>query len=193
MLMLFNHSKFCYVVHNLSIILLKLFSLLVISDGVGGWNNHNIDPSLFSKELCKNIIDLFMQYELTIQLKDSKSVTENCDLACDYVETYSTLIAKKLLYKSVLNTQSLGTSTCTILMLDKVKGKLYTVLCGDSCYMLLQINNQDRYEIKYKASEQIHSFNTPFQVGVNGDNPESAIINEHDMKTGDLVILATDG
>ncbi len=26
--------------------------MLVVADGVGGWNNHGIDPGLYSKFLC---------------------------------------------------------------------------------------------------------------------------------------------
>lgn len=28
-------------------------SLLIVADGVGGWNNQGIDPGLYSKFLCK--------------------------------------------------------------------------------------------------------------------------------------------
>jgi serine/threonine protein phosphatase PrpC len=28
-----------------------MFSILAVADGVGGWNNHGIDPSKYSKEL----------------------------------------------------------------------------------------------------------------------------------------------
>lgn len=30
-------------------------SLLIVADGVGGWNNQGIDPGLYSKFLCKEL------------------------------------------------------------------------------------------------------------------------------------------
>lgn len=33
-------------------------SLLVIADGVGGWNKKGVDPGLFAKQLCKDIQEI---------------------------------------------------------------------------------------------------------------------------------------
>ena len=30
-------------------------NLIVVADGVGGWNNYGVDPSKYSKEICENI------------------------------------------------------------------------------------------------------------------------------------------
>ena len=34
-------------------------NILVIADGVGGWNDHGIDAGLYSKNLCQIISSLF--------------------------------------------------------------------------------------------------------------------------------------
>lgn len=39
--------------HQKSKIVENYESILVVADGVGGWNNLGVDPSLFSKELCE--------------------------------------------------------------------------------------------------------------------------------------------
>lgn len=39
-----------------------IFRLLAVADGVGGWNERGIDPSLFSKELCKNLRDSYYDH-----------------------------------------------------------------------------------------------------------------------------------
>ena len=35
--------------------------LLVVADGVGGWARHGVDPGLYSKELVKNVNDLYQE------------------------------------------------------------------------------------------------------------------------------------
>lgn len=46
-----NKCEDAYIIHE---------NLLVVADGVGGWNELNIDPSLFSKEIVSNIKYLFI-------------------------------------------------------------------------------------------------------------------------------------
>lgn len=53
--------------------------------------------------------------------------------------------------------------------------------------------NKGSFECEYKSSEQIHGFNTPYQVGTRGDSPERAISNSHDIRDKDVLILASDG
>jgi serine/threonine protein phosphatase PrpC len=36
--------------------------LLAVADGVGGWNEKGVDPSLFSKELCRNLRESFIDF-----------------------------------------------------------------------------------------------------------------------------------
>lgn len=86
-----------------------------------------------------------------------------------------------------------GTSTCTILMLDNKTGKVYTASIGDSCYLILRLR-KGKYFREFKLEEQMHeSFNTPFQVGTDGDSPQMANTKTHQLVNNDIVITASDG
>lgn len=67
---------------------------------------------------------------------------------------------------------------------------------GDSGFMILRKNSDNKFEIFFKSKEQTHGFNYPFQLGTNGnggDNPRMAVLKEHFIEENDLVILCTDG
>ena len=60
--------------------------------------------------------------------------------------------------------------------------------------MLFRYNNiANEFTLHYKAKEQQHSFNFPYQIGSNGDNPEKAIKSTHDISHNDILIIASDG
>ena len=45
--------------------------LIAVADGVGGWNDHGVDPGLFSRELCANVWEEYKNAKLgTLNLKD---------------------------------------------------------------------------------------------------------------------------
>ncbi len=118
---------------------------------------------------------------------------------CQYFENdniYSERVAKKLMIKSSQNIKSLGSATCTIILLDKLTGKIFTCSIGDSCYMILEYNcESNKFEKKFKSEEQMHTeyFNTPYQIGTECDDPEMSITRTHKLKEYDLLISATDG
>ena len=140
-----------------------------------------------------------------MKIKDKwKSKTESLDNPDYYYESetinpnnnFSEKTALKLLVKSVNTAKSLGTSTCTILLLEKNEGKLFTSFIGDSSYMILSYDEKkEKYYKEFKSKAQMHleTFNTPYQVGQQGDNPEKAILNTHSLSNNDLIISATDG
>jgi len=41
---------------------LNVIRLLAVADGVGGWNERGIDPALFSRELCKNLKESYIDF-----------------------------------------------------------------------------------------------------------------------------------
>ena len=47
--------------------------------------------------------------------------------------------------------------------------------------------------IHYESKEQQHSFNFPFQVGTNGDDPIKGDTNAHNVQHGDILIVGSDG
>ncbi len=100
---------------------------------------------------------------------------------------------KKAIIRSVKTNRELGSSTLTVLYLDKTTNCLYSGYLGDSCYMIARPNTKGHFEVIFKAEEQTHGFNIPFQVGKEGDNPNTAITNKHLVKKDDIVIVASDG
>jgi protein phosphatase PTC7 len=155
--------------------LIIYFSLLVVADGVGGWNDIGVDPALYSKELCKLIGQNFQKY----LEKSDKSIDE------------STI--KEIVVQSVFENQQLGSSTVCCLYLDRETNTLFSANIGDSGYLIMRKNEKGEYFQFFKSQEQTHEFNFPFQVGSSGDNPRCAETHKHQLKDGDLIILATDG
>lgn len=51
----------------------------------------------------------------------------------------------------------------------------------------------DDLNIFYESKEQQHAFNFPYQVGTNGDNPNKAESNAHNVKNGDILVVGSDG
>jgi serine/threonine protein phosphatase PrpC len=156
---------------------------------------------VFSKELCQNIYENFHQYELHLKIRD-KGSRGKFSTSYDYNDydikenIYSETVVKKLLIKSSNTVKSLGSSTCTILLLDRQSGRVYTSYIGDSIYMILRYDEKKcKYYKEFKSEEQMHNeyFNTPFQVGKEGDDPENAITNSHQLVNNDIIISATDG
>jgi protein phosphatase PTC7 len=156
--------------------------LLVVADGVGGWNQKGIDPALYSKELCNNISKLYDDYMLKnyFNNEDESLFDEN-------------RLKTEILINSVNLSKNEGSSTCSILMLDKFNEYLYSAYIGDSCYMILRKGDTGNYDLLFKSEEQSHGFNIPYQVGKSGDNPTHAKTNRHQIQNNDLIILATDG
>ncbi len=145
--------------------------LLAVADGVGGWNDVGVDPSLYSKDLCSNI------------MKQHES-----DPSKDLLQVFIT---------ACKNTKYRGSSTCTICKINS-PDKLEALNLGDSGYLILRPNynvdqNNYNFEIIFKSEEQTHGFNFPYQVGEGGDNPAKAEVKFHSVKPYDLLILATDG
>lgn len=101
---------------------------------------------------------------------------------------------KSSLVEAVKNTKSMGSSTIVLLLLNQETKKLHATYVGDSLYMILRYNEETKlFEYYYKSNEQQHKFNQPFQVGTNGDSPNLAIIESHDIQDKDIVIVASDG
>ncbi len=154
--------------------------MLVIADGVGGWNELGIDPSAYSKAICQLIADNFQKIE-TESTNNQKpiNITES--------------MMKQLIAKSVRQNKNLGSSTVCVLILDKVNNELISGYLGDSCYLIARPKSVGNFELVFKSEEQTHGFNIPFQVGSEGDNPNTAVILKHKLEKNDLIIAATDG
>jgi protein phosphatase PTC7 len=178
---------------------MKINRLLVVADGVGGWKKYKVDPGDFARELCKNISDNFHKYELSLKIREGKNIkdkkkyfSEFSDVNCN--EESSETIVKKLLLKSSKGIKSNGSSTCTILMLDKNINKMYSAYVGDSSYMILTYCPKfSKYSLEFKAPEQKYNQKTPYQIGQNADGAGDSITNSHTLNLNDIVIVASDG
>ncbi len=147
--------------------------LIMVADGVGGWAGKGVDPGLFSRELRDHV-------------KEEYDKRRNYNI--DEMEIKSSLV------EAVKKTKSKGSSTIAMLLLNQNTKKLIATYVGDSLYMILRYSDtKDQFELFYKSSEQQHKFNQPFQVGTNGDSPNLAIIESHDIRDKDIIIVASDG
>ena len=143
-------------------------TLLVVADGVGGWNNKGVDPALFSKQLVINTVKAF----------SNTSVSES--------------VIKNLLQEVIDSMENiLGSSTLSILLFDKPNHLMRTCYIGDSLYLIARYNQI--FELEFVSKEQSHGFNLPYQIGKKCDDSETATITTHKLQNKDVVILATDG
>lgn len=143
---------------------------IAVADGVGGWNTRGVDPSLYSKRLMKEIKDALAA--------DSQKFLRD---------------PKALAVTAAGRNDQTGTSTLVIVTLDAQTGLLRTANIGDSGYLILRRNASKKFELVFRSEEQQHSFNFPFQIGTNGDEPSKAETKQHQLKFGDLVIVGSDG
>jgi hypothetical protein len=101
----------------------RLGDFLGVADGVGGWREHGIDPSLFSRSLmeaCKSLIDNKLIDLNPLTLKE--------------------LLSKG--YKQLLEDKQciIGSSTACIVALHHEKRILHTANLGDSGFVVIRKN-----------------------------------------------------
>lgn len=164
--------------------------MICIADGVGGWNEMGIDPSLYSNELCENV---------------KKEYLTN-----GHKHNYN---PKSIFCSAAKRVMAKGSSTFCMCTLDFDKKYLHTVNLGDSGYMIIrdiapksrpelsfektakENGEEELVELKtiFKSDEQQHQFNFPYQCGTNGDPPEECQTMVHEFRENDIIILGTDG
>ncbi|CAD8053271.1 unnamed protein product [Paramecium primaurelia] len=82
-------------------------NLLAVADGVGGWNNHGVDPSKYSKTLCENI----KEYS---HLDNPKQIMQIASELTNHILGSSTLVIMKLI-DNVLKVANIGDCGYTII------------------------------------------------------------------------------
>ncbi|XP_019646720.1 PREDICTED: protein phosphatase PTC7 homolog [Branchiostoma belcheri] len=156
----------------------KNVDVLGVADGVGGWRDYGVDPSLFSSSLMKTC-------ERLVQAGRFKPALPIGLIAASY---YELLESKGPI---------VGSSTACVLILDRPSRTLYSANLGDSGFMVVR-----KGEIVHRSEEQQHYFNTPFQLSlaspredglVLSDSPEAAGFMSFLVEEGDLIVTATDG
>ena len=90
--------------------------MLAVADGVGGWERHGVDSGLFSKQLCRDILEIGQQ------------------------EKEWTL--KQILIEAVKRNKQTGSSTAVLAKLDG-NNLMKTTNLGDSGYVIFTAEHDD--------------------------------------------------
>jgi protein phosphatase PTC7 len=167
---------------------------LGVADGVGGWVDSGVDPSLFSHALM---------YHAHRYSRGAWAGEPEIDPALDYerreeIEGWemTPLECLKLAYGGVLRERFVeaGSSTGCLINLNASSGVLRAANLGDSGFSILRSSS-----VIYKQRIQTHFFNCPKQLtklptnarkfrGACIDSPSDADIYETKLRDGDLVI-----
>ncbi|KAH6918592.1 phosphatase 2C-like domain-containing protein [Coprinopsis sp. MPI-PUGE-AT-0042] len=172
-----------------------------VADGVGGWVDSGVDPSLFSQALMYHAhrysrnawagepeIDPTLDYEEREQIEGWEMAPLEClDLA------YGGVLREKFVQA--------GSSTALIISLNAASGLLRSANLGDSGFSVIRGNS-----IIHHQQPQTHFFNCPKQltklppnVGRRAarracaDAPSDADTLQLKLRNGDLIIAYTDG
>jgi len=145
--------------------------VLAIADGVGGWAELNVDPSLFSRGLMKAV---------GVEVENSSSPHN----------PPKDLLGKA--YRQILGLNIEGSCTACVLTISEDRQHVSAANLGDSGFIVIR-----KDKIIFRSKEQQHSFNYPYQLGSNGrgmaERPDQADSIELDVEMGDFVVMGTDG
>lgn len=149
-----------------------------VADGVGGWRKKGVDPSAFSNALMAN----------------AKAYTDTHENDLNPQKIMDTAHKKILLEKKV----KAGSSTACIAALQKKKNGSYELdvaNLGDSGLLVVR----DRKYV-FRAREQQHSFNAPYQLAAVSagsrsfsDMAKDAAREHVPVEEGDVIVMGTDG
>ncbi|KAI0203842.1 protein serine/threonine phosphatase 2C [Astrocystis sublimbata] len=159
-----------------------------VADGVGGWEESGVDPADFAHSFCDYMASAAYGHKST--------------------GTDDPLAPRALMqrgYDDVSKDRSIyaGGSTAIVAVASE-DGKLDIANLGDSGFVHLRLNAVHTY-----SEPQTHAFNTPYQLSIipasmlaraamygGGqlcDYPKDADVTQHNVKHGDIIVLASDG
>ncbi|KIJ69408.1 hypothetical protein HYDPIDRAFT_106015 [Hydnomerulius pinastri MD-312] len=170
-----------------------------VADGVGGWVDSGVDPSLFAQTLM---------YHAHRYSRDSWAGEPEIDPTQDYevrervegweMTPYECL---ELAYHGVLREKLVqaGSSTACMISLNTSSGVLRAANLGDSGFLIIRSSS-----VIYREPAQTHFFNCPLQLTKFPSNmskfdryyidpPSAAAQYETKLRDGDIVIAYTDG
>jgi len=110
-----------------------------VADGVEGWQKEGVDPGAFAKDLIDSCAKEVTLYQVWKPVEV---------LAKGYKETLW------------VHSKTYGSSTACILTLDCNSSILHSANLGDSGYRVVRGG-----EVLARSEEEVHFFNTPFQLG----------------------------
>ncbi|KAN0066369.1 Protein phosphatase 2C 7 [Thecaphora frezii] len=162
-----------------------------VADGVGGWTESGVDPSLFSQSL--------MYYAST----KAEASSADPDTAADGTGAAPKAILADA-FDNVLREPLVvaGSATACILTLDSISGTLRSANLGDSGFIVLR-QGKGKHGVLFASPPQQLGFNTPLQLaklpiemrqeGSISNMPKDAATWECKLQHGDLIIVGTDG
>lgn len=162
-------------------------TLLAVADGVGGWRESGIDPSLFPNQLMTCLKNAIPSYSGRPAEMVKKAYRELVEL--NYTEKIDTP----------------GSCTICVSVIDAKALTLQSFNLGDSGVIVLR-KKEDNYRILYQSELQESDFNTPLTLQLypsrrkdnkvlldDTDPTAKAELKKLKLKSGDCVVLATDG
>ncbi|KAG9105041.1 hypothetical protein FRC06_000014 [Ceratobasidium sp. 370] len=170
---------------------------LGVSDGVGGWSDDGVDPSLFSQALmyfASKHAGASWAGEPDFDPIEETNGPAKSSLSLSPKEIISNA------YQDVLNEPAVqcGSSTACVANIDAQTGRLSAANLGDSSFSIIRSSS-----ILHEQKPQTHYFNCPRQLAKLlpshrphlriQDLPEHADVYSAQLRHGDLVILSTDG
>lgn len=156
--------------------------VMAVADGVGGWVEQGIEPAKYANGLL---------YYLTRAINSADAVPQPLALlqyAFDHTQADAGIEA--------------GSSTACIVRLDAAKGIIGSANLGDSGYVVLRPDAEGRLQSVYVSPAQQYGFNCPYQMSKSPPEfaadsitnfPRDAELREHELRPGDMVLVATDG
>ncbi|KAJ2909279.1 Protein phosphatase 2C 7, partial [Coemansia aciculifera] len=118
-----------------------------VADGVGGWNDSGVDPSIFSRSLTAYSAEAAQR---TFLLHDSDEADPKDIMRRAFAGMRFDAVP------------AFGSATELVMSLSLASGRLRTAQLGDSTYVVLD----DQQKAKFVAAEQQHRFNMPYQLTI---------------------------
>ncbi|KAJ6630798.1 phosphatase 2C-like domain-containing protein [Mycena sp. CBHHK59/15] len=172
---------------------------LGIADGVGGWTNEGIDPSLFSQALM-----YYAHGHLQNGWAGEREVDPILEIAAAGGAEITPSECLQFAYQNVLAEKAVpaGSSTACLLTLNASSGILRSANLGDSGFFVIRSSS-----IFYNSPPLTYYFNCPWQLaklpptrgrnskyrGSIRDPPSAAHEYTTRLRDGDIIIVYTDG
>lgn len=161
----------------------QYYICLGVADGVGGWRNYGIDPSLFSSALmenCKNLIEQGLLNDpspIEIMKEGYHEIFENKEPLFGMVKQLVKNFQNDFEFLIIINFHDVsylsGSTTACIAVLDKKNSLLHSANLGDSGFLVIR-----KQSVIHSSMGQQHYFNTPYQLAIPPPECEGNVIQD---------------
>ncbi|KAJ1643266.1 Protein phosphatase 2C 7 [Coemansia asiatica] len=122
-----------------------------VADGVGGWNESGVDPSIFSRTLTAYLASVS---ETTFLLHDS-----------DEIEPKE-MLRKAFAGMRADQVPAYGSATSLVMNVSLASGNMRSAQLGDSTYVVMEGVGGQKQRVRFVSAEQQHRFNMPYQLTI---------------------------